>query len=142
MKKLIVMAVAAASLAFGCTSIKVEPILREENLTKVCVIENKRVKVYDMLPVLVGGFERHNIITEVHETPADTCAYNLTYTALQTWDVVPYMSYAEVAIDAKDGRKVGSGVYYLKGKGGFSLMKWQDTKTKLDPLIEQLLQNY
>jgi len=27
----------------------------------------------------------------------------------------------------------------LKGAGGFSLMKWQGTKTKMDPVIDELL---
>jgi len=28
------------------------------------------------------------------------------------------------------------------GKGGYSLMKWQDTKTKMDPVVDELLKAY
>jgi hypothetical protein len=41
----------------------------------------------------------------------------------------------------KDGRQIGYGEYHLIGKGGLSLMKWEETKTKMDPMIDALLWN-
>jgi len=31
--------------------------------------------------------------------------------------------------------------YHLRGGGGLSLMKWQSTKSKIDPVIDELLKN-
>jgi hypothetical protein len=41
----------------------------------------------------------------------------------------------------KEGRQVAYAEYHLKGKGGLSLTKWQDTKTKMDPVIDELLKS-
>jgi len=34
---------------------------------------------------------------------------------------------------------VGYGEFHLRGKGGYSMYKWQGTKAKMDPVIDQLL---
>ena len=41
--------------------------------------------------------------------------------------------------DAESGRQVAYAEYHLKGKGGYSMMKWQGVKTKMDPVMDQLL---
>ena len=65
----------------------------------------------------------------------------LTYTALRAWDFSPYLSRAELRLE-KNGMKVAEAEYHLRGKGGYSLMKWEGTKSKMDPVIEQLLKGY
>jgi hypothetical protein len=126
----------------GCTSIQVQPIDRSVGLQHVCIQENPRVIVVDFLTVLRDGFDRHGISTEVFSgTASDRCEYVLTYTALQSWDWVSYLSYAELWLEHK-GRKVGSAKYHLIGRGSLSLMKWQGTKTKMDPVIDELLKAY
>jgi len=39
----------------------------------------------------------------------------------------------------KDGRQIGYVEYHLIGKGGLSLMKWEGIKTKMDPVLDELL---
>ena len=88
------------------------------------------------------GFARHSIATNIYSgtiKPAD-CEYVLSYTALQSWDFAPYLSHAELWLE-KDGLQVGYVEYHLIGKGGLSLMKWEGTKTKMDPLLDELLGN-
>ncbi|WP_137937613.1 Sbal_3080 family lipoprotein [Chitinivorax sp. B] len=126
----------------GCTSIQVQPIDRSINLKHVCIEENPKVIVADFVTVIRDGFDRHGISTEVFSgsTP-DRCEYVLTYTALQSWDFSTYLSYAELRLESK-GRKIASAEYRLRGKGGLSMMKWQGTKTKMDPVIDELLKAY
>lgn len=126
----------------GCTSIQVQPLDRAANLKHICIKENPKVIVSDFLTVLRDGFDRHNISSEVFsgEIP-DGCEYVCTYTALQSWDFTTYLSHAELRLESK-GRKVAYAEYHLNGKGGLSLMKWQGTKTKMDPVIDELLKGY
>jgi hypothetical protein len=126
----------------GCTSVQIQPVDRTVNMNHVCIQENPKVIVSDFLPVLRDGFDRHGISTEVFSGQApERCEFVLTYTALQSWDFSTYLSHAELWIERK-GRKVASAEYHLDGKGGLSLMKWQGTKTKMDPVIDDLLQAY
>lgn len=129
---------------FGCTSVEVKPIDSSANVKHVCIQENPNVKVPDFLPVLREGFERHGISTEVilsTGTVPKHCESVLTYIALQSWDVTTFLSHAELSLE-KDGKQIATAKYHLTGKGGFSLMKWQSTKTKMDPVIDELLKEY
>lgn len=134
--------VLAVLLGAGCTSIQVTPVPRLEVPPQVCIEENPKVIVADFLPVVRDGFSRHGILTEVVAAPApERCEYVLTYTALQSWDFATYLSVAQLTLTRR-GQTVATADYHLIGKGGFSLMKWQGTKTKMDPVLDQLLQNY
>lgn len=125
----------------GCTSVNVRPVSSELNITDVCVEENPKVIVGDFLSVVRDGFDRHGIATKVVDRPApNECEYVLTYTALKNWDLGTYMHHAELRLE-RGGRTVGFAEYHLAGKGGLSLMKWQSTKTKIDPVIDELLAN-
>jgi len=64
--------------------------------------------------------------------------YVVNYVAYRNWDMAPYLTDATISID-RNGRRVAEAQYHLKGKGGLSLMKWQGTKAKMDPVIDQLL---
>ena len=73
---------------------KLEPSAK---VSHVCIEENPKVIVHDFLPVVQKGFKRHGITTEVYEkTMPNYCQYNLTYTALKTWDLAMYMHHAEL----------------------------------------------
>ena len=52
-----------------------------------------------------------------------------------------YMSTADLTL-TRNGYRVGSANYYLKGKGGFSLTKYASTESKLDNVVDQLLAGY
>ena len=138
MKKIIPIA-ALACLASACTSIDVQPIKSELQPEKICIKENPKVIVGDFLSVIRNRIEDHGIDTAIYKNKApDDCEYTMTYTALKNWDLGTYMHHAELRL-VKNGKRVGYAEYHLNGKGGLSLMKWQGTKTKMDPVIDELL---
>ena len=127
----------------ACTSVTVRRPDSNFLIKNVCIQENPKVWVSDFLPVLKEGFARHSIATTVYSESAikpTGCEYVLTYTALRRWDIAPYLSHAELWLE-KDGWQIGYAQYHLVGGGGLSLMKWQGTKTKMDPVIDDLLVN-
>lgn len=127
-------------LLTGCTAVQVSPL---QSVTQdVCIEENRTVLVEDFVTVLQAGFARHGINTQVHRSIArGQCSHIVTYTARRSWDGVPYLSSAEIKVLDPQRRPLASGDYHLRGKGGFSLLKWQGTKAKMDPVIDQLLAN-
>ena len=132
--------IGACLVLTACTSITVKRPDPSLSIKHVCIQENPKVWVSDFLAVLREGFDRHGISTNVYSgTKPENCEYVLTYTALQSWDVVTYLSHAELWLE-RNGQQVASAEYHLVGKGGLSLMKWQGTKTKMDPVIDDLLQ--
>jgi hypothetical protein len=142
MRKLIPIFVFAVVLNLAsCTSITVTPPDASLSMKHVCIEINPKVEVSDFVSVVQDGFQRHGISSSVYSPPKPAdCEYILTYTARRSWDIVPYLSVAEIKIE-KDGRQVAFAEYHLVGKGGFSLMKYQGTKAKMDPVIDELLKN-
>lgn len=125
----------------GCTSVSVRPVSSGLDIPDVCIEEHPKVIVDDFLLVVRDGFERHGIATKVVTKPAPKeCEYVLTYTAFKNWDLGTYLHHAELRLE-RNGRIIGSAEYHLVNKGGLSLMKWQGTKTKMDPVIDELLAN-
>jgi hypothetical protein len=129
-------------LAWGCTSVIVRPVDRAAQLKHVCIKHNPKVWVDDFLPVLRDGFDRHGISSEVFsKTVASHCEFIVTYTARQHWDLANYMIYAELRLQ-RQGQQVAFAKYRLRGNGGLSPMKWQGTRAKMDPVIDELLGAY
>ena len=139
----VLLIVAAASIVgAGCTSVTVKPADPSLGINYVCIEDNPRVIVSDFVSVLRDGFDRHGIATEVSSGDRiRQCEFILKYTALQSWDMAKYLSHAELRLE-NNGRQVASAEYHLKGKGGFSLNKWANTKAKMDPVIDELLAGY
>ena len=129
----------AILLQTGCTAVDVRPLSAPDPIKSVLIQENPRVWRADFLDVLVAGFNRHGIDTTVIQpgTPVGN-AYVVKYTARQRWDMAMYMSDATIWI-YRNEQEVAKAVYHLTGGGGFSLMKWQGTATKMDPVIDELL---
>lgn len=134
---LIALAFAAAS---GCSAITVRPVNTASEIRHVC-IEDSEKTCFDgqMIGVIRDGFERHAITSQVYSgnLPSE-CEYQLSYMCERTWDLATYMKHAELRL-YKGKNQIGYAEYHLKGGGGFSLMKWQSTKTKMDPVIDELL---
>jgi hypothetical protein len=130
---------AAFPLLAACTSVDVRPVAAGAALDHVCIVNNPKVTISDMVSVLRDGFSRHDIATAVvDEHKAAACDVTLTYTALRSWDFKPYISHAELRL-WRGGRQIGAVDYHLKGKGGLSLTKWGTTREKMDPMIDSLL---
>ena len=124
----------------ACTSVTVRPVDHSLGIRSVCIQENPRVQVSDFISVIREGFNRYGISSEVFSgTKPGKCEYILTYTALRSWDFVPYLSHAELKLE-RQGLQIAYGEYHLIGKGGLSLMKWASTKEKMDPVIDELFQ--
>ena len=125
--------------ATACTSTIVRPVEPVPSLSHVCIRENPRVLVHDFVPVVRDVLSQHGIRSDVFsgETPAH-CDVILTYTALRRWDLGSYLSHAEVRLE-RDGLQIGYAEYHLRGGGGFSLFKWQGTRTKMEPVLNELL---
>jgi len=135
-----IVAIVAALLFTGCTAVNVEPL--PPGVRTVHIRDNPRVTVPEFVDVLKDGFYRHGIA--VQALPAGAAAgdhYVVDYTARRTWDVVTFLSEAEITITHR-GDRVGHAVYYLRGKGGFALTKYQDVDTKINPVMDELLARY
>ena len=126
----------------ACTSISVQPVDPALNVQHVCIQENTAVIIDDFVEYLQDDFTRYGITTEVigNQRPRH-CEYVLSYTARRSWDMTPYMSTADLTL-TRNGHRIGSANYYLKGKGGFSLSKYASTESKLDNVVDQLLAGY
>ena len=127
----------------GCTSVKVTPLSASHSIERVAIKENHRVRVPDFLNVVQNEFEDHGITTIVYQDQAPTnCQATLTYTALQSWDFSPFLSHAELTLRDMEGKRIAQATYHLKGKGGFDLSKWGSVQSKMEPVIDQLLNEY
>jgi hypothetical protein len=126
----------------GCTSIKVTPLDRSYELSHVCIENNEKVIVSDFVGVIEDSFKDHSISTELYsgETPVH-CKYILKYTALQSWDMALYLSHAELRL-FKGNTRIAYAEYHLRGKGGFSLVKWASVESKMKPVVDKLLAQY
>jgi hypothetical protein len=126
----------------SCTSIDVRPVPGAQTIKSVSIRENPKVAVSDFVDVLVAGFLRHGINARVITATAESKdEYVVTYVAYRKWDMAAYLVDATIRIE-KGGEIIASATYHLKGGGGLSLEKWNSTKAKLDPVIDELLQNY
>jgi hypothetical protein len=132
----------ALFLISGCTTINVKKIDRASTpITLLCIEENPKVLVADLLSFLETSFRSHGIKTAVYRensVPA-SCEYSLWYTALRGWDLAPYLNFAEIRI-RRGAETVATATY--KHGGGFALNKWESTETKLTPLVEELLADF
>lgn len=139
MKLLNTMSAMAFIALVGCTAVTVKPVDNMAELLHVCIQENPKVQVTDFVPVVQRGFERHGVSSEVvtGALPGH-CEYVLTYSALRSWDVVTYLSQAELSLK-RSGREVASAHYHLRNKGGLALNKWKGTQAKIDPVMDELL---
>ena len=132
----------ALFLISGCTTINVKKIDRASTpITRLCIEENPKNEVADLLSFLETSFQSHGIKTEVYRqnsVPA-SCDYSLWYNAREGWDLGYYLNFAEIRI--RRGAETVTTATYKHG-GGFGFNKWQSTETKLTPLVEELLADF
>lgn len=91
------------------------------------------------MSVIRDGFKRNGIATQIYtgNLPSE-CEYHLSYYCERTWDLATYMHHAELRL-YRGQAQIGYAEYHLNGGGGFSMMKWDSTKKKMDPVIDELL---
>jgi len=123
----------------GCTAVTVKPISADNRVEHICIQQNPRVTVKDFVPVMQEGFNKHGISSQLvtGSLPAG-CEFSATYTALRSWDFATYLSEAQIDIQ-RDGREIASANYHLRAKGGLTLTKFADTRSKILPVIDELL---
>jgi hypothetical protein len=134
---------AALLLVQACTTIRVDPALpASPPIEHVCIENNPKVVVKDFVPILQEAFESHRISTEVYTSAIpDNCQFIVTYTALQSWDIVRYLAHAEVRV-LRSGILVAYGEFHLVGGGGYALTKYKSTREKMDSVMDKLLAGY
>jgi hypothetical protein len=126
----------------GCTSVDVRPIAASAKVDKICIQFNDDVNVDDFVPVMQEDFFNHGITSVVFKADKPkNCEFTLNYTVDRWWDFAPYMVDARMTVN-KDDAFIGSAHYHLTGHGGLSVVKWAGTHSKIDPVIDKMLQNY
>ncbi|MFC1815550.1 Sbal_3080 family lipoprotein [Thermodesulfobacteriota bacterium] len=144
-KCVLVAGLAAIALLNGCAIQKVvHPLPPNSAITEVCILENPKVTIPDFLQIVQDGIERNGLRSRVYREIPTTCSYVLEYVAFQRWDFTLFMSEAEIKL-YHQRELVGSTSYKLPtgifGMGGINPEKWNSTKEKLDPLLDELFQH-
>ncbi len=122
----------------ACTTVNVRSVDTAQYPMKlVCIEENPKVAVSDLLSVLESGFQRYNINTSVYRDKAPArCEYTLWYTAFRGWDLAPFLRHVELRLRRGD-ETIASATY--NHSRGLALNKWASTEDKLTPVIDELL---
>ncbi len=129
-------------LGAGCTAIDVKQVDASYKIDHVCIENNPKVIVADFVSTVEDVFHDHSITTEIYNgIIPEHCQYKMSYTALRSWDVTPYLSHAELRL-FKGMQRIGYAEYHLKGGGGLALNKWASVKSKMTPVVNQLLAQY
>lgn len=138
--------ITAITLIAGCSiQTVVEPIPPQTPISEICILENSKVIISDFLPVVQEGISRHGLRSSVYREVPSNCVYVLEYVAYQKWDFTLFMSEASIKL-YQDKKLVGTVRYKtptgIFGGGGANPAKWNSTKEKLDPLIDELFKYY
>jgi hypothetical protein len=127
-------------LSYGCSTVTVRPVSVSAPIKHVCIEDGSQM-CFDgqLIGVIRDGFERHGITSEIYsgKAPAN-CKYTLAYMCERTWDFSTFMRHAEIRL-YQDLSQIGYAEYHLPGKGGLDFSKWENTKSKMDPLIDRML---
>jgi len=140
MKSFLLFSLSIFLLLSGCSAVTVNPVDSTSEITHVC-IKDCSDKCFDrrMLYLIQDGFQRNGVTTEVYncELPS-TCEYSLTYSCERAWSMATYLGHAEIQL-YHGKSQIGNAEYHLKGKAGFALNDWENTKSKIDPIIDEML---
>lgn len=126
----------------GCTSIQVKNAngFQPQAVKQLCLIKNPAVVINGFEDSVIRSLGRYNINATLYpaNSSPSNCQTTMDYTALRTWDIVPYMSYSKLTLK-QNGRIVSDAEFKLKGKGGLALNKWRSTDKKVDELVDVLV---
>ena len=97
--KYLIIAVMALSV-MSCTAIKVEPL--PAGISHISIKHNPKVQVDGFIELVDKKLNERGISTTTYDpgspAPSD---YILSYTARRTWDIVTYLSLADIFIEKK-----------------------------------------
>lgn len=138
-----ILSIAGLTVAMsGCTSVDIKPLSADLGVVHICIENNRAVQVAGFENILSDAIQKHGITTEVYAgVRPPHCVNHLTYTARRSWDMATYLSHAELRL-YDTNRLVAHAEYHLVGKGGLSLTKWASAKSKMEPVVDQLLAEY
>jgi hypothetical protein len=130
----------------GCSiQTAVQPISYSTPISEICILENPKVIVSDVLPVIQENISKHGLRSNLYHEIPKSCTHVLEYVAYQRWDMTTFMSEANIKL-YQENKLIGSVDYKtptgLFGAGGINPAKWESTKSKLDPLLDELFKNY
>jgi hypothetical protein len=137
---LVFLLLSLVSVLSGCTVTKVTPVDSALRIKSAC-LENCKDTCFDgeMMGVIRDGFDRNGITTQIYNGNRPTeCEYHLSVMCERTWDMAMYMHHAELRL-YRANAQIGYAEYHLKGEGGLALTKFGSTKSKMDPIIDELL---
>lgn len=127
----------------GCTSIQINNStgFNPTSIKQVCVIHNPKVIIKDFDKLIEKSFLRYEIQAKTYNDSDNLsmCQTILNYTATRSWDMAPYMVFAQFNL-IQNGRQVSEASFKLKGNGGLALNKWRSTEIKINELTDQLLE--
>ncbi len=128
-----------SSLLLGaCASpvTRLEPVPATENISQLCIKENKEVFMEDFLPEVRSQIEARNIKTQLLN-PNATCEYIMIYDAQWSWDWFwtwsVYLSMAEFSV-TKNDHQIGM-ASYTAALGPSAIGR---TKNKIRPLLIEM----
>lgn len=130
---------AILAMSAGCSiSQTVEPAQISQD-SELCIIENSKVRegfLDEFKSTLTSRGIKHRTIS-ARSIPTE-CNWTATYTANWRWDLALYMAYAEIKI-FHDGKLDGEAIYDST-KGGANMSKFIDAETKIQELVNELMQ--
>lgn len=141
MKKILAVGLVGIGMV-GCTSIQINNAtgFNPESIRQVCIVDNPKVVIKDFNQIVERSFNRYNINAKTYKDTDNLsfCQTTLNYTATRSWDMAPYMVAAQFNL-LQNGRQVSEASFKLRGNGGLAPNKWRSTETKINELVDQLL---
>ena len=141
MKNLLILCLLGFSLVLsGCGSMNIKSLpltaLNQEKI--ICIEDNPKVIVPAFDEYLKEAFNKHNIKTRFFEKGKvpETCEYRLNYLALRSWDMGTYLS--KVKLELFNNKEEQVGLVDWR-QNDFALNKWRSTESKVNDLVDQLL---
>lgn len=138
----------ALGVCMACVAeTSVMPVNSSENrMSEICIKLNPKIPMPEFTYILEEGFSRHGIATKIRKNITPDCEYSLIYTAqIDKPDTKPVLNDVHLAI-YRGAQLIGyadrdppKGL--LQG-GGVELTRWDTTRAKIEPMLDELLQSF
>ena len=141
MKKFLCLALVAATAA--CTIVRdVSPLSSAPANKRACVVDSPDTR-QSFRDSLTNALKSHaytvEIISSVSAAKPDKCSLVMTYVGKWTWDLMLYMSYADIKAFTPDGKQVGHALYDATRGSGRVFEKFGDADIRIKKLVDDLL---